>query len=212
MKKNLVIIGASGHGKVVADIAIKMEQWESIFFLDDNTNIKSSIGLKVIGKVDDYRKYIDDCEIFVAIGHNKIRQVIQEEIEEAGATIPVLIHPSAIIGTDVVLHSGTTVMAGAVINCSTKIGKSCIINTGATVDHDNVIEDYVHVSPGVNIAGNVKIGKGTWVGIGSVVSNNLNITKECTVGAGAVVVRDIDEPGIYIGAPVKKIGSMKINA
>lgn len=205
MKKNLVIIGASGHGKVVADIALKIDQWRSISFLDDDVNIESSMGIDVIGKVDDYRKYIGESEIFVAIGNNKIRKVIQAEIEEAGASIPVLIHPSAIIGSEVEINSGAVVMAGSIINCSTKIGKSCIINTGATVDHDNVIEDYVHISPGVHLAGSVLIGKGTWIGIGSIVSNNLKITSGCTVGAGAVVVRDIDEPGTYTGAPAKKI-------
>ena len=96
-------------------------------------------------------------------------------------------------------------MAGAVINCCTKIGKGCIINTGATIDHDNLIEDYVHISPGVHLAGTVKVGQGSWLGIGSVVSNNINITSGCKVGAGAVVVKDITEPGTYVGVPVTKI-------
>ena len=96
-------------------------------------------------------------------------------------------------------------MAGAVINCCTKIGKGCIINTASTVDHDNVIEDYVHVSPGAHLAGTVKVGRGTWLGAGSVVSNNINITHSCKIGAGAVVIRDITESRTYVGVPVRRI-------
>ena len=95
-------------------------------------------------------------------------------------------------------------MAGAVINSGTAIGKGCIINTGATVDHDNLLEDYVHISPGAHTAGNVKIGSHSWLGIGSVVINNVTITSNCTIGAGAVVVKDIDKTGTYIGVPARR--------
>ena len=205
MKDNLLIVGASGHGRVIADIALKMNRWKSIKFLDDDENIKSSMGIEVIGKSVDAFKYINDWNIFVAIGSNSVRQKIQEKLEAEGASIPVLIHPDAIIGEQVEIGDGTAVMAGAIINCCTRIGKGCIINTGATVDHDNLIEDYVHISPGVHIAGTVKIGKGTWLGVGSIVSNNVNITSGCIIGAGAVVVKDITEPGTYIGVPARTV-------
>ncbi|WP_231701804.1 acetyltransferase [Crassaminicella thermophila] len=200
-----MIIGASGHGKVVADIALKMNKWLSIAFLDNNESIKSSMGLEVIGKSADALKYIEDYDIFVAIGNNATREKIQEKLEVAGASIPVLVHPNVVIGTEVELRIGTVIMAGVVINSSTRIGKGCIINTGSTIDHDNVIEDYVHISPGANLAGNVKVGKGSWIGIGSAVSNNINITNGCKVGAGSVVVKDITESGTYVGVPVRKI-------
>lgn len=205
MKVKLLIIGASGHGKVVADIAMKMNKWKSISFLDDDENIKYSMGIEVIGKSTDAYKYIKDYDIFVAIGNNAIREKIQEKLEAEGANIPTLIHPNAVIGEQVRFGAGTVIMAGVVINCCTEVGKGCIINTGSTIDHDNFIEDYVHLSPGVNTAGTVKIGKGTWIGIGSVVSNNLNITSGCKVGAGSVVVKDITETGIYVGVPARKI-------
>lgn len=204
-KNKLLIIGASGHGRVVADIAIKMNNWKSIAFLDDDESIRLSMGIEVIGKSSDAFKYINDSDIFVAIGNNATREKIQEKLEVAGASIPTLVHPNAIIGGKVELGAGTVVMAGVVINCCTKIGKGCIVNTRATVDHDNVVKDYVHISPGANLAGTVKVGKGSWLGIRSVVSNNINITSGCIVGAGAVVVRDINESGIYIGVPAKKL-------
>ena len=205
MKDKLLIIGASGHGKVVADIALKMNRWQHISFLDDDENITSALGIKVVGKSADAFNYIKEYDIFVAVGNNVTRERIQEQLKIRGASVPVLVHPSVILGERVELGSGTVVMPGVVINCCTQIGKGCIVNTGATIDHDNVIEDYVHISPGVNIAGTVKVGKGTWLGIGSTVSNNVNITSCCKLGAGAVAVKDIIEPGTYVGVPVRRV-------
>jgi sugar O-acyltransferase (sialic acid O-acetyltransferase NeuD family) len=205
MKNKLLIIGASGHGKVIADLALKMNKWRSVAFLDDDESIKSLMGLEVIGTSDHVFTHLDDCDIFVGIGNNPIREKIQEMLEKEGASIPVLIHPNSIIGEQVELGTGTVVMAGVVVNCCTKIGKGCVINTGATIDHDNLIEDYVHISPGAHLSGTVKVGKGSWLGVGSVVSNNVNISSRCKVGAGGVVVRDITEPGTYVGVPVRRV-------
>lgn len=205
MKDKLIIIGASGHGKVVADIAIKMNKWQSIAFLDDDQAIKRSMGLEVIGKTADAFTYKDEADFFVAIGSNATREKIQEKLIEQGLNVVSLIHPSSVIGTDVEIGIGSVVMAGVVINSSIRIGKGCIINTSSSLDHDNAVGDYVHISPGVRTAGAVKIGNGTWIGIGSVVSNNVNICSGCKVGAGAVVVKDITEPGTYVGVPVRRI-------
>lgn len=205
MKTKLLIIGASGHGKVVADIAMKMNKWEYIAFLDDNKNIETLIGLEIIGTLKDVFIHLDDFEIFVGIGDNETRQKIYEMLEAHRAHIPVLIHPNANVGSQVNIGNGTVIMAGVVVNCHTNIGKGCIINTGATIDHDNFIEDYVHISPGVHLGGTVKIGKASWLGIGSLVRNNINITNGCKLGVGSVVIKDISEPGVYIGAPTKKM-------
>lgn len=205
MKNKLLIIGASGHGKVVADIALKMGKWQEIAFLDDDKETISSMGLEVIGITNNIFTYKDEYEIFVGIGNNGIRQKLHEMLETVGATIPTLIHPNTVIGTEVEIGIGTAIMAGAVVNCCTTIGKGCIINTGSTIDHDNIIEDFVHISPGANLAGSVRVGLGSWLGIGSVISNNISITKGCKVGAGAVVVKDITEQGVYVGAPVRKL-------
>lgn len=205
MRKKLLIIGASGHGKVVADIALKMDKWQEIAFLDDKEAIQRTIGLKVIGKTEDALIYKDDWDLFVAVGNNKIREKLQNRLENQGASIATLIHPDAVIGAEVELGIGTVIMAGVVINSSTKVGNGCIINTGATIDHDNQLGEYIHISPGVNLAGTVSIGKGSWIGIGSVVSNNVSICKACIVGAGAVVVEDITDQGTYVGVPVRKL-------
>jgi len=205
MKQKLLLIGASGHGKVVAEIATKIGRWHEIVFIDDDINLKSALGISVIGNTKELGRYIDEYEIFTAIGDNNTRTGMHNQAKTTGAEIPVLIHPEAVVGKEVTLGAGTVVMAGAVINCCTKIGEACIINTGATVDHDSAIEDFVHVSPGAHLGGTVTIGKGTWIGIGGTVSNNLNICGNCIIGAGAVVTKDITEPGTYIGIPAKRI-------
>lgn len=209
MKDKLIIIGAGGHGKVVADIAIKINKWRSIAFLDDDESIKTNLGLMVIGKTYDISTYKDEADFFVAVGNNAARENIQEKLITYGVSIASLIHPYAIIGTDVEIGIGTAVMAGVVINSSSKIGKGCIINTSSSIDHDNVIEDYVHISPGANLAGTVKVGKGSWLGMGSTISNNVNICSGCILGAGAVAVKDITEPGTYVGTPVRKLNYNK---
>jgi sugar O-acyltransferase (sialic acid O-acetyltransferase NeuD family) len=205
MKKKLLIIGASGHGKVIADIAIKMDKWSSIVFLDDDESIKSSMGIVVVGKSDKVFEYVGEYEVFVGIGNNTTRQRVQDMLETVGAQIPVLIHPNAVVGEQVEIGIGTAIMAGAIINSCTKIGKGCIVNTSSTIDHDNNIKDFVHISPGAHIAGTVFVGKRSWLGIGSVVSNNIKITNDCQVGAGSVVVKDIIEPGVYVGVPVRRV-------
>lgn len=205
MKDRLLIIGASGQGKVIADIAIKMNKWESIEFLDDDESIRTCMGLKVIGKTRDAFIYKDEADFFIAIGNNAARAKIQKKFLAEGLSIVKLVHPDAVIGTSVEIGVGTVVMAGVVINSSSKIGKGCIINTGSSLDHDNIIEDYVHICPGVRLAGTVRVCKESWIGIGSTVSNNVNICSDCKVGAGAVVIKDITKPGTYAGVPVRRV-------
>lgn len=205
MKEKLLIVGASGHGKVVVDIAMKMNKWKKIAFLDDDPLITECMGFSVVGKTEDALKLANEADIFIAVGNNEIREKVQNKLESAGIKPPSLIHPSAIVGSAVEIGIGTVIMAGVVINSDTIIGKGCIINTAATVDHENRLADFVHVSPGAHLAGMVAIGKKTWIGIGSTVSNNLTITANCKIGAGAVVVKDITESGTYVGIPARSI-------
>lgn len=200
--KQLMIIGASGHGKVAADIA-KKAGYTHIVFLDDDETRLTCGAYPVIGKSDAFQDYEGD--VFVAVGNASIRQKLMEKLESAGRSIPVLIHPSAVIADDVTIESGTVVAAGAVINPGAHIGKGCIINTASSVDHDCMIGDFVHIAVGSHLAGTVSVGEHTWIGAGAVVSNNIDICSDCVVGAGAVVVKNIKEIGTYVGVPARKI-------
>ena len=200
----LVIIGASGHGKVCVDVAQQIG-YEDIFFLDDDKSISSCAGKPVIGRTGDFKNCLKTADFFVAIGNSLIRQRITEEIEIAGGRIIALIHPNAVIGGDVKIEKGSVVMAGVVINPGVKIGKAGIINTSSSIDHDSQLGDYVHISVGAHLAGTVNIGNRTWIGAGAIVSNNISVCEDCMIGAGAVVVKDIREAGTYIGIPAKRI-------
>lgn len=207
-KSNIVILGASGHGKVVADIA-RLNGYEQIVFLDDDTSKQNNGEYPVVGTISDFLRshtvgniHKSDYDVFVAIGNNSIRKQISEQLPVQPV---MLIHPAAVIDRTAIIGCGSVVMAGAIVNADARIGNGCIINTGASVDHDCVLGDHVHISPGAHIAGTVNIGEKTWFGVGSCCVNNVNIAADCVVGAGAVVIDDITESGIYVGCPAVRV-------
>lgn len=202
MHKKVIIIGAGGHAKVIADIIEKSGD-QIVGFLDDKIEKNTIIvkGYKVIGDLNN--RFLlsianKDYEFITAIGDNKKRKEISTSPNLKFYTA---IHPSAQIGLDVKIEEGTAIMANVCINSSARIGKHCIINTGAIIEHDNIIENFVHISPNATLGGTVKVGENTHIGIGSVVKNNITICQNCTVGAGAVVVKNIEKEGTYIGVP-----------
>ncbi len=198
--KKLAIIGASGHGKVIADIARK-NGYNELFFLDDNDNVYECGGYPVIGKSAEV--VMIDCDVIIGIGNASVRKRIQESVPDE--KMITLIHPDAVVAEDVAIGVGTVVMAGAVINPGARIGKGCIINTCSSVDHDCIVGDYVHIAVGSHLCGTVSVGNGTWIGAGATVSNNVSICSNCMIGAGAVIVKNIDLAGTYIGVPARNM-------
>lgn len=200
----LGIIGTGGHGKVVADIAAR-KGYDDIFFFDDNNQNSTCGAYPVVGTCDGLLRYIDKCEVFVAIGNAAVRKKLLEDLINRGAAIATLVHPDAVVGAGVQIGLGSAVMAGAVLNPECKIGRGCIVNTCASVDHDCRLGDYVHISVGAHVAGTVTIGNDTWIGAGAIVNNNLHITDSCMIGSGAVVIDDIVERGTYVGVPARML-------
>lgn len=198
--KKLAIIGASGHGRVVADIARK-NGYQEIVFLDDNKDIHTCGGYPVIGDTSLVEQL--EADFVVGIGNSCVRKRIQQSISKE--KLVCLIHPDAVIAEDVEIGKGTVVMAGAVINSGVRIGKGCIINTCSSVDHDCWIGDYVHIAVGSHICGTVTVAEETWIGAGATVSNNVSICSGCMIGAGAVIVKSIDLTGTYVGVPARRI-------
>lgn len=199
---SLVIVGASGHGKVIADIAEKVG-YTDIVFLDDNPKAESCGSYKVVGDCGSALVY-KNADFVVAIGNAKVRRKLQSKLIAMGLRLVSLIHPAAVIASNVKIGVGTVIMAGAVVNPYTEIGQGCIVNTCASVDHDCRIGDYVHVSVGAHVAGTVIIRANTWIGAGATISNNIEIVEDCMIGAGAVVVKNIEESATYIGIPARR--------
>lgn len=159
--------------------------------------------VEVIGTVEDISTFKNDADFFIAIGDNKVRQCIFNKINNQKCTIVTLIDPSSIISEDVSIGIGTIIMPGVIINSSSIIGEGCIINTSSSIDHDNAIGNFVHLSPGVRLAGNVKISDLCWIGIGAIIINNIVINEEIVLGAGAVLIEGIDKKGTYLGIPAR---------
>lgn len=203
--RKLIIIGAGGHGKVIANAAEKMNAFNEISFLDDNKINESIIGFKVIDKTDNMNKYKETHEFIVGIGSNEVRLNLQSKLEREGYKITSVIHPSAIIEKEVKIGLGTVITAGVVINPNTEIGRGCIINTSSIVDHDCILENFVHLSPGVVLSGEVKVGNLTWLGAGVTSINNIEITSFVTIGAGSTIVGNIIHSGVYVGTPARKV-------
>ena len=209
--KNIYIIGAGGHAKVVADIILKRKKLLNdninlVGFLDDNSK-ESIFEFPIVGKIEMINELKKDKNNYfiIAIGNNQIREKLSNIYDCQYIT---LIHPSTIIGSNVKIEEGTVIMPGVVINSYTKIGKHCIINSSSTIEHDNEISDYVHISPNVSFSGNVKVGKNTWVGIGSTVIHGIKIGEHSIVGAGSVVVKNISDEVKAYGNPCREMDKL----
>ena len=197
MRRTLAIIGAGGHGRVVADIA-RLNGYDIHFFDDDKSNKLSS------GTVDEALEH-RNMAFIVAIGDNETRMHITNRISDLGLQLATLIHPRACIASDAAIGPGTVVMANAVVNSGAAIGKGCIINTSAVVEHDCRIDDFSHISVNSTVAGTVSIGRLCFIGAGATIINNISISDSVIIGAGAVVVEDIMERSTYIGVPARNI-------
>ena len=201
MPSEVVIIGAGGHGKVIADIVISAGN-RVLGFLDDQEGACVK-GFSWLGRIEAFNRF-PNAEFVAAIGSAELRQRITSVLD--GVRWYRAVHPRAVVSPlDTDIGEGTVVMAGAVINPGARIGRHCIINTGAIVEHDNEIGDFAHISVGARLAGTVRIGTGTWVGVGASVRNNITICENVMIGAGGVVVKNITQPGVYMGVPARRM-------
>ena len=204
--RRLAILGASGHGKVVADAALT-SGWDSVLFYDDAYPGKCSNGKHAIwgdsAALFDAIVCGDVQGIVIAIGDNKIRHRILSDFIQAKMPLVSVIHPSAIISPSAVIGPGSVVLAGAVVNADACIGAGCIINTNAVVEHDCLLADCVHISPAASLAGGTVVGCGVWVGIGAVTKQSISIGQYAIVGAGAAVIHNVDAGVTVVGVPAQ---------
>lgn len=205
MTRSLVIVGASGHGKVIADLAELLGF--SVYFYDDAYPNKKYIEhWPIHGSCDDLitgrntGDYFSD-DVVIAIGDNKIRQHKYLYLQENGFNLISLIHPTAFVSKYATLAPGTVVFAGAIINAFAKVGVGCIINTSSIIEHDCVISDFVHICPNVALAGGVYVGSKSWIGIGTQVRQLITIGDNCMIGAGSTVVKNLPNNITAFGSP-----------
>ena len=196
--KKLNMLGFGGHAKVVLDIAL-LNSYSNFSIYDDDLNHPTKENLNFIGSLQDIN-YLNQDSI-ISIGNNSIRRLFAQKIKSDFWTT--LIHPKAIIGSSVEIGFGTVIMAGAIIQSGAKIGNHCVINTGTVIEHDCIIDDFVHVAPNSSLAGGVKVGVGSLIGIGSSVIPNIEIGSWTSIGAGSVVVKNIQSNVTAFGNPCR---------
>lgn len=204
--KRLAILGASGHGKVVADTA-ELCGWEEVLFFDDAFPQKRSIGAwKVVGNTESLLKQLSGFDgVIVGIGSNRTRQLKFDVLIKAGAQFARIIHPKATVSRYATIGVGSVVFANVAVNAGAVVGNNCILNTDCTVDHDCVLSKSVHISPGAHLSGEVIVGELSWVGVGACVTQCIEIADNAIVGAGATVIRNVAESKTVVGTPAKGI-------
>lgn len=201
--KRLAILGASGHGKVVADLA-ELCGWDVAFFDDAFPDVQRNSAWAIEGRADDLLQQADRfAGVIVAIGHNRTRLAKLEMLRDRGFSIETLVHPQACVSRHAIVEPGCVVFAGAVVNAFARVGEGCILNTLCGVDHDSVLGAAVHVSPGACLAGGVKVGEATWIGIGASVRQLIRIGADVVVGAGAAVISELPDNVTVVGVPAQ---------
>lgn len=194
---NVYIYGASGHGKVIADI-IQASGYTLAGWIDDDKS-KNCLSW------EDFCTLHTQANIALGIGSNHIRASIANKIKSAGYNLPIFIHPTAVISPSAMIKEGTVVMPLCIVNADTHIESGTIINSGSVIEHDCFIGEYAHISPNSSIAGNVIIGKYTHIGIGASIIQGITIGEESAIGAGATVICNLPSHVTAIGTPAKII-------
>ena len=202
--RKLAILGASGHGRVLADTA-ECCGWSGVEFFDDAwPDLQFNHAWAVCGDSSSLLERLAQFEgVLVAIGDNRTRQAKLRELLAAGARVTTLIHPSAVVSRHATIEPGSVVCAGAVVNVGARVGLGAILNTGCSVDHDCVLGAAVHISPGARLAGGVCVGDLSWIGIGASVRQSIRLGDGVMVGAGAAVVADVADGVTVMGVPAR---------
>lgn len=214
--KNIVIIGSSGHAKVVIDIVQQAKQYQIIGLLDRFRHLNDQTqGYPVLGREEDLHELAVRHKlagVIVAIGDNYVRSKVAEEVRLLcpDLTFVSAIHPAASIAKDVLIDEGTVIMAGAIVNPCSSIGRLCIVNTKASLDHDSRLGDYASLAPGATTGGNCEIGDYSAIGIGAVLIHGIHIGEHSVIGAGATVLKPIQSFRVAYGTPAVEVRERKV--
>jgi len=199
----LYLFGAGGHGKVVAEAALRAGRYELRAFLDDDRARWGTQwnGLPVIGGMDVVELLEEGAEIALTLGGNRRRAGLAEAVQTHGRRLATVVHPAAVIASGVRIGEGTYVGPLAVLHSDATVGRACIVNTGAVVEHDCRLEDWVHISPRAALGGGACVREGAHVGLGAILLPGLTLGPWATLGAGAVMVRSLPGSVTAVGVP-----------
>ncbi|MEM7166190.1 MAG: acetyltransferase [Planctomycetota bacterium] len=203
----MYLIGASGHGKVIAEILLP--QFPQLRVLDSDPTLVGSSFLD--RRVEDEETTLESLDrsqpFFVSIGEAADRRTVATRWEAHGHQLVTAIHESAVVSPSAQVAPGACVMARAVLQAESRVGRGAIVNTAATIDHDTMLGDFVHIAPGAHLSGNVAVGSDSWIGVGAIVKEGIQIAPRVLVGAGSVVVEDLPENIVAYGNPCRIVRS-----
>ena len=201
----LLVLGAGGNGRVIADIASDAGDWDRIAVLDDHQKaFEPDAHWEILGSCASLPEVASDFDaLVIGFGDNTLRDEWFDRSRECGIEVATIIARSASVSSRASLGPGTVVMPQAAVNIGVSTGRCCLVNTGATIDHDCRLGDAVHVAPGAHLAGNVEVGDRTWIGIGASVRHGISIGRDVMVGAGAAVVLDLPDACSAMGVPAR---------
>jgi acetyltransferase EpsM len=204
----VAVAGAGGHAKVVADALLLRGESDLIGFFDDDRELwgRRIFGYPVMGPVAAWSTHAID-RLVIAVGNNHRRKLLFERLVTSGAVLMTVVHPSAIIGRDVIFGVGAVVLGGVLVNAGSTIADNVILNTACSIDHDNHIDAHSHIGPGVHTAGDVRIGEGAFLGVGANVLPAVSVGAWSIVGAGAVVTRNVEDHAKVAGNPARNLKS-----
>lgn len=188
MKKNLLIVGAGGHGRCCLDIARESQRYDEISFLDDGCVGSIVNGARVLDTISNLKNYKKEYQdVFVAIGNNKFRRELQRMANAEGYCIPTFISDKAYVSTYAIIGKGSVIFPGAVIEANVSIGNGCIVTSNATINHDAILESYVLVYSNTVIRPNTKIKELARIGSGCVIRFGSTIEFEADISDGTIV-------------------------
>jgi len=207
MSKKICIIGAGGFAREVLCLLKDLKKYEDVFAFMESEQFykKRKIMAKPVLPLSDFDS--NSHTAVIAIGDPYIRENIVKSMPD-DTEFKTVIHPTAVVSDWVEVGEGCIICAGSVITCNVKIGKHSHINLLSTIGHDCQLEEFVTVSPGVNISGKCFIGKKVYLGTSCSIREKLRIYDEVVVGMGVVVVKDITEKGIFVGNPAKRLSKL----
>lgn len=210
MDKPVLVIGGGGHAKVLIDCLL-LSQAHILGIVDSDINKigQKVLGVPIIGTDEAILKYRPSEVLLVnGLGSTKemtVRSKIFKWLKSMGYSFASIIHPTAIIATNVVMDEGVQIMAGAIIQPGCCLGSNVIINTNASLDHDCMIANHVHIAPGTTASGGVIIGEGSHIGTGTVIIQNVTIGSNSITGAGAIVIHNVPDDVVVVGGPARMI-------
>ena len=207
----IIVLGSSGHAKVIIDIIEKSDQYQIVGLLDRYRSIgDTTMGYEVLGQEEHLPELTQQYElhgIIVAVGDNALRAQLVETVRSLTPDLIFVkaIHPNASVSRDVEIGEGTVVMSGVTINASCRIGGFCILNTHSSLDHDSIMDDFSSLAPGVCTGGNCRIGEYSAIGIGAKLKHQIDVGEHTVIGAGAVVTESIDAYTTAYGTPARAV-------